>query len=1100
MKIMSNHLPKPIRQTVVPILFFIIALFCPTVFSQTPTPTASPTPQVSPTPRQITDPLVKTFVERFNQLSPMITESRKLVSEGKPEAETQLLKTLEYTRSLLQELNNEILLKNFAQAGASEEDYRTLLKANEAILLGGLSNYYRLTDQPEKSLEFMLSQLKVNREILSDKNLISSNTFKVLERIIRYSEINTLFSIASVYSSNLDNPTSGLEYLEEGINLISKFPPINDEYTLLVKKLEANSYFMTANIYRTLNKRQKSIESLLKSLEIHQTLPNNERMIALLYFSVGSEYHSDLNFENALNYLKKGLEVSEKAGDKENEVNILSIIALIYEDTNKEELAKEIWQRQLNVLLSPQYVESYKSRIVGQVVDKSLQDYAIRDAEFFKIIGTATAYRKLKQYDKAIISYKDGLTLSRNYPSGIQTILSLIGNLYLEKEDWENGIKFYEQAAEYSQTFTNKTIHAQNLYFLAYGKLKSKKFPEALRDAEQSLVIYKSLDNKNNIEKGIVGSLNYLSQIHNELGNRKLAIFYGKQAVNAIQRERQQLKNLDAESQRGYLEKNEKPYRRLAGWLIAEKRIAEAEEVLRMLKEDELSEFLRRDDKVARELLEKATLDATEREALQKFDEIADEITKIAEQIEVLRTESEKFDSLDKFPKRAELADLEAKLEASNTTFRKFLEDLSSKYFVKNAKTQNNPIELVSATQNLLNDIKQPKTVIVSTIIEENRLNLIVTTSKVSHAHTVEISEEKLNELVNEFRQALQNPNTDPRPLGKELYDILFPEGLKKDLAGVNADTIVWSLDGILRYVPTAALWDGEKYLVEKYNQSVITLASRQNVKDTPTARKNLTALGVGVSKEANIPDLEGEPRNFPALPAVPEELCSIVNDTEKSVFCQQYKTVGVIAGKNLTDEQFTFENFKFYLGRYPIVHIASHFDLNPGNEGTSYMLIGGENNAERKLTLVQLRDQIGNKMQGTEILTLSACNTGMSSGTNANGEEIESFGAIAQQLGAKTVISSLWAVADPSTRDLMSEFYKQLKNNPKLGKAQAMRNAQIALLNGKYKSGEIPLWRRGVETFGQETKEQIPFNTDAKAPFAHPYYWSPFVLIGNWK
>ena len=54
----------------------------------------------------------------------------------------------------------------------------------------------------------------------------------------------------------------------------------------------------------------------------------------------------------------------------------------------------------------------------------------------------------------------------------------------------------------------------------------------------------------------------------------------------------------------------------------------------------------------------------------------------------------------------------------------------------------------------------------------------------------------------------MQNPRLDPRPLGQELYDILI-RPIEKQLDGAGAKTLLWSLDGSLRLLPLAALWDG---------------------------------------------------------------------------------------------------------------------------------------------------------------------------------------------------------------------------------------------------------------------------------------------------
>jgi CHAT domain-containing protein len=325
---------------------------------------------------------------------------------------------------------------------------------------------------------------------------------------------------------------------------------------------------------------------------------------------------------------------------------------------------------------------------------------------------------------------------------------------------------------------------------------------------------------------------------------------------------------------------------------------------------------------------------------------------------------------------------------------------------------------------------------------------------------------------------------------------MLFPISLQKDLLGIKADTIVWSLDGMLRYVPIPALWDGNEYLVERYKNVVITLASRDRLAAVPQNRANWQALGVGVSRETVLKDSDGSLHSFEALTSVPEELCSVIADPDEKIRCAALNAGknGIIPGKSLLDDKFTLANFKGLVGRYPIIHIASHFSLNAGNEDDSYLLLGGGD--DRKLTLADVRKG-GSKFVGVELLTLSACNTAMSSGNKSNGVEVEGFAVLAQNQGAKAVLASLWSVADNSTRDLMIAFYKQLEATPRVSKAEALQKAQLELLKGKYLPGEIAPWRRFDE---KAISAESSFRPDPKAPFAHPYYWSPFVLMGNWQ
>ena len=120
-----------------------------------------------------------------------------------------------------------------------------------------------------------------------------------------------------------------------------------------------------------------------------------------------------------------------------------------------------------------------------------------------------------------------------------------------------------------------------------------------------------------------------------------------------------------------------------------------------------------------------------------------------------------------------------------------------------------------------------------------------------------------------EFREALQNPKLDPLPLAQELYKILLGP-VAKDLAKAKTQTIMWSLDGVLRYVPVSALNDGKQYLVEQYQNVVFTPASQARLKDAPA--RNWDALGLGVTKA------HGE--RIPALPGVLDEMRGIIRES----------------------------------------------------------------------------------------------------------------------------------------------------------------------------------------------------------------------------
>lgn len=246
---------------------------------------------------------------------------------------------------------------------------------------------------------------------------------------------------------------------------------------------------------------------------------------------------------------------------------------------------------------------------------------------------------------------------------------------------------------------------------------------------------------------------------------------------------------------------------------------------------------------------------------------------------------------------------------------------------------------------------------------------------------------------------------------------------------------------------------DGNHYLVERYNNVVFTPASRDSLRDEPAV--TWRGIGFGISKPT-----EG----FSALPNVPEELRQIIHVNGGTA------TTGIFSGRIFLDDDFTEAAMEGELLRgYSLVHIASHFKFRPGNESNSFLLLG----KGKSLTIAQIK-VLPNIFNGVDLLTLSACNTATGS-TGADGTEVEGFAVLAQRQGAKAVVASLWSVADASTRLLMQKFYERRTGPPPMSKSQALKEAQLRLLDGRIKG------------------------PDGKS-YAHPYYWSPFILLGNWK
>ncbi|MBF2020462.1 MAG: CHAT domain-containing protein [Hydrococcus sp. C42_A2020_068] len=314
---------------------------------------------------------------------------------------------------------------------------------------------------------------------------------------------------------------------------------------------------------------------------------------------------------------------------------------------------------------------------------------------------------------------------------------------------------------------------------------------------------------------------------------------------------------------------------------------------------------------------------------------------------------------------------------------------------------------------------------------------------------------ETLSKVSQDFVEKLSNLSNGYLASARLLHRWLISP-IEPYLEAEQIDTLIMCLGGGLRTLPFAALYDGERFLIEKYSLTRIpgfylTPISHGNLSDAKVLAMGATEFEEQVS-----------------LPAVAVELSAITPDPWQ--------------GKTILNEGFTVENLEAQRDREPfqIIHLATHADFVPGKPRDSYIQF-----SDRKLTLDQL-NELGWKEPPVELLVLSACQTAVGDRTAEMG-----FAGLALQSGVRSALASLWYVSDAGTLALMSEFYQQLKNIPL--KAEALRQTQIAMLKGKVYLRERELVNsRGDISLPPALAESQETN------LSHPFYWASFTLIGS--
>jgi CHAT domain-containing protein len=581
--------------------------------------------------------------------------------------------------------------------------------------------------------------------------------------------------------------------------------------------------------------------------------------------------------------------------------------------------------------------------------------------------------------------------------------------------------------------------------------------------------------------------LSGLMRLEKDARQNPTAVFYGKQCINIYQELRRAARWIDAETQKELLGNVEADYRLLAEMLIEAGFFQQAEEVLQMLKEEEYSGFVKRDPEEIKNLARRLRLTEKEKALIQRYAQLAERPVAIGQELRTLEEKKALLIARGEPVSAADekrLTELNAQLADANAAFKLFTDRVLKQELGADIKTN------LAAERDLSDKFKNwgAGTVALYTVAGKDRYRVILTAPAAQVDGKTEIKSAELNRKIFAFREAMQNAEIDPRPLGKELYDILL-KPIEKDLAAAGAKTLVWSLDGPLRYIPMAALSpDGKSYLAEKYNNAVVTGRTRDGLSAPDT---DWRALGMGATTEQTIsyPDAPGAKIKLAPLPGVKAELAAIIRSETAP------NETGILPGRKFLDAEFTFENLAAALNekekhgsrKYKVVHFASHFRLGL-TWSESFLLMGNG----RLLTLETIGNSPEMDFSGVELVTLSACNTGLN--LQSDGGEVDSLADAIQVKNGNAIMASLWEVVDQSTSYFMQNFYRIRKENPGLTKAEAVRQVQLMMLNGDSKTTDarVAQIRRGGKTAN--------FSHDPARPYAHPIYWSAFVLIGNWR
>lgn len=326
---------------------------------------------------------------------------------------------------------------------------------------------------------------------------------------------------------------------------------------------------------------------------------------------------------------------------------------------------------------------------------------------------------------------------------------------------------------------------------------------------------------------------------------------------------------------------------------------------------------------------------------------------------------------------------------------------------------------------------------VLYSIILEDRLEVILSLPNRPLRHyATRLPQPEVEALLTQMNRSLRRTSaTRDRLQIAQQVYNLLLQPAETELAQSGVKTLVFVLDGPLQTLPIAALYDGKQYLMEKY--SIALAPGLQLLKPQPLQRDKLKVLVGGLSQSS---------QGFTALPGVESEIKKISSTVTSQVLLNQTFTSKAL------QEQIKAVSF-------PIVHLATHGQFSSNAKDTFILAWDSPIQVKQLGEVLQTRDQ--RTRNPIELLILSACQTAVGDKRAALG-----LAGVAVRSGARSTLATLWSVDDESTSFLMARFYQELAQT-KTTKAEALRRAQLEL---------------------------------QKQPgFKHPYYWAPFVLVGNW-
>jgi CHAT domain-containing protein/Tfp pilus assembly protein PilF len=898
----------------------------------------------------------------------------------------------------------------------------------------------------------------------------------------RVGEAGMLYGIGSVYD-DLGQLQKALEYLNQALPLTRAVgDPVLEILTL-------NNLGL---VYERVGQRQKARECFRQVLPLARAA-GEKRVEAITLNNLGLCCQSMDELQEALDYYGQALALIQSLGDRATEATTLNNMGLVYSRLGQPLKALECFGRALPLLeaVGNKGLEAvtlnniglnYQS--IGQLqkageyyhqallLTRALKDRA-KEAKALSNLGAV--YQSAGQAQQALQYYQQALELVRAVGEKPQeaVILDNIGTIRQTLGEPQEAQKLYDEALLLHRSMKNRAGEATALLNLGALSATMGQPGKALDYYGQALALFRTVGDR--LQEGI--ALGSIGAAEEAQGRRAEAVRRLREALEVFERMREALGGL-AEDKAGFLRSRLGFYHFYVNLQLKHSQPGEA--------------FLWAQKTKARALLDLMQEGKVEISQALTENERGEERRLKLELAR--RNQAWVQAALRPGVDEAQLAPLKQQLTQAETELQNFTEQLYIRYPHLVRKRAAGTASLQEIGQVLAEDTALLEYVILQAQNVDRLILFCVTMEAgkpVLHAYPIEQSREALAELADDFRSACADPQKNYRVKARDLYTLLVAPAARQvagrkrllicpdgPLWGFPFQALVLESQTVGNPNPQSAIRNPQ-FLIEQfeiayaYSATAAQAAFRAKTDlRRPKATGTLLALAnPEFGGEARFTDRRGEEKR-----PIFAEARQIFADARRDVFMgggikplpgtqreadalkAQFPDAAIRTGSSAQEG-----TAKQEAARYRYLHFATHGIFNDAAPLMSSVVLAQPEKGSVEDGFLTAREVFDWNL-GAEMVVLSACDTAR--GEKRPGEGVVGLTWALFVAGSPTQVLSQWAVSDDSTAELMKQFYGELKQGA--AKGAALRTASLVLL----KDG-----RHG-----------------------HPYYWAPFILIGDWR